>query len=262
MFNKRIFLLFIFLFGTIALMVFQSTKKPLKGPGIAQKPVLWIDRQITSLKETLSSTILSYKKLKQENQALRKQNLKLKLLVDQLEEMLYEKERIKALKELEKRYSPVVTLARVISMGIRPWPRVIEIDRGRLDGVKKNMAVVTVDGLAGKVIEVFDRYARVLLITDTNFSASVRIKETRVEGIISGTGTEECTLKYISKDEELKEGMTLVTSGLDRLFPKGIPVGIISSVEGADELFYIIKVKPFVKLNRIENVMVLGKVKR
>ncbi len=257
MFNKKIVLLFLFLFGTIALMVFQSARKPLHGPALIQRPILWLEKNITSLKQKATNTIVSYRRLKRENQQLKEQNLKLRMMLSQLEEMLYEKERIKELEKLKNRYSRVVTLARVISMGNRPWPRIMVINRGSKDGVKKDMAVVTAEGLAGKVIEVFGGYAKVLLISDVNFSVSVRVKETRVEGVVSGTGTEECTLKYVSKEEELKEGMTLVTSGLDRLFPKGIPVGRISSIEGADELFYIVKVRPFVELNRIENVMVL-----
>ncbi len=259
MINKKIILLFLFLFGIIALMVFQSTRRPFHGPSLVQRPLFWLEKNLTSLKQSATSTILSYRRLKKENLKLREQNQKLKLLVSQLEEMLYEKERVKELEKLKNRYTRVVALARVISMGTRPWPRIMVIDRGRKDGIKKDMAVVTAEGLAGKVIEVFNGYSKVLLISDVNFSASVRIKETRVEGVVSGTGTEECTLKYISKEEELKEGMTVVTSGLDRLFPKGIPVGKISSIEGADELFYIVRVRPFVELNKIENVMVLGR---
>ncbi|NOX20540.1 MAG: rod shape-determining protein MreC [Nitrospirae bacterium] len=259
MFNRKILLLFVLLFSVLALMVFQSTRKPLTGGEALQSPVLWIEKNLNSLRTKIIGTFRSYKKLKEENLKLKKENQKLKLMLTQLEEMLLEKERVKELDRLRKQYSRVVTVARVISMGISPWPKMMIIDKGSKQGIKKDMAVVSVDGLVGKVFQVMKSYSKVLILTDVNFSTSVRIKESRTEGVLSGTGTGVCVLKYIPKDEEIKEGMTIITSGLDGLFPKGIPVGVISRIEGTDELFYSIKVSPFVRLNKLEEVMVLGK---
>jgi rod shape-determining protein MreC len=131
------------------------------------------------------------------------------------------------------------------------------IDKGRTGGISKDMAVITPRGLIGKVTMVTDNYAYVLLVNDINFSAAVRIQETRKEAILSGA-EKKCVLKYVSHEETVREGNIIVTSGLDDLFPQDLVVGYISKVSGKDTgIFKVIEVAPFQDLTKLDEVVVV-----
>jgi rod shape-determining protein MreC len=101
-------------------------------------------------------------------------------------------------------------------------------------------------------------YAYLLLLTDINFSAAARLQESRTEGVLSGTGFRTCQLKYIPYEEELKQSAVIVTSGLDTLFPEGIPLGYISKVSKRERgIFQYIEVIPFVDITKIEVVAII-----
>jgi rod shape-determining protein MreC len=193
------------------------------------------------------------------------ENLRLKAELDKLrrerqkyEEAFLENKRLKEillLKEKEHRY---VTSARVIARGPDQWSNTFVLDKGLPAGIQKDMTAITTKGLVGKISEVSNSYSYLLLLTDINFSATVRLQERRMEGIISGTGLRKCQLKYIPYDEEVKKGDVLITSGLDSLFPKGIPVGYVSKVDKKGSgLFRNIEVTPFVNNRSIEEVAII-----
>jgi rod shape-determining protein MreC len=193
------------------------------------------------------------------------ENLRLKAELDKLlrerqkyEEAFLENKRLKeilSLKEKEHRY---VTSARVIARGPDQWSNTFVLDKGLPAGIQKDMTAITTKGLVGKISEVSNSYSYLLLLTDINFSATVRLQEGRMEGIISGTGLRKCQLKYIPYDEEVKKGDVLITSGLDSLFPKGIPVGYVSKVDKKGSgLFQNIEVTPFVNNRSIEEVAII-----
>jgi rod shape-determining protein MreC len=193
------------------------------------------------------------------------ENLRLKAELDKLlrerqkyEEAFLENKRLKeilSLKEKEHRY---VTSARVIARGPDQWSNTFVLDKGLPAGIQKDMTAITTKGLVGKISEVSNSYSYLLLLTDINFSATVRLQERRMEGIISGTGLRKCQLKYIPYDEEVKKGDVLITSGLDSLFPKGIPVGYVSKVDKKGSgLFQNIEVTPFVNNRSIEEVAII-----
>jgi rod shape-determining protein MreC len=193
------------------------------------------------------------------------ENLRLKAELDKLlrerqkyEEAFLENKRLKEillLKEKEHRY---VTVARVIARGPDQWSNTFVLDKGLPAGIQKDMTAITTKGLVGKISEVSNSYSYLLLLTDINFSATVRLQEGRMEGIISGTGLRKCQLKYIPYDEEVKKGDVLITSGLDSLFPKGIPVGYVSKVDKKGSgIFQNIEVTPFVNNRTIEEVAII-----
>jgi rod shape-determining protein MreC len=120
------------------------------------------------------------------------------------------------------------------------------------------MIAVTEKGLVGKISEVSGSYSYLLLLSDINFSAAVRIQESRIEGVVSGTGFRKCQLKYIPYEEEVKKNSIIITSGLDQLLPRGIPVGYVSKVNKKDiGFFQEIEVLPFVDLSKIEAVSII-----
>jgi rod shape-determining protein MreC len=126
------------------------------------------------------------------------------------------------------------------------------------DGIKKDMIAVTDKGLVGKISEVSPSFAYLLLMTDINFSAAARLQESRTEGVLSGTGFKTCQLKYIPYDEEVKQGAAIVTSGLDSLFPAGVPLGYIAKVSRRESgIFQYIEVVPFVDNSKTEVVAII-----
>ena len=120
------------------------------------------------------------------------------------------------------------------------------------------MSAITPKGFAGKIFNVTGSYSKLLLLTDINFSAAVRLQESRREGVISGTGSRKTILKYIPFEDEIKAGDIVITSGLDQLFQPGIPVGFISRIDkqGAGHFQYI-EVTPYVDDSKMEEVLII-----
>jgi rod shape-determining protein MreC len=146
--------------------------------------------------------------------------------------------------------------ARVIAASAGTASRTIEIDRGERDGIRRNMGVITPDGAVGKVIEVFRDAAQVLLLTDKEGGAGAMLVSSRIQGPVGGTGDPLIVMKYVATDEDVKVGEKVVTSGMDKIFPRDIPVGSVVEVK-AGSPFKQIKLKPAARLDRLETVIVL-----
>lgn len=196
---------------------------------------------------------------KEENVILKKHIDELLLERKQYQTTMLENRRLKELLDLRIQLNNYVTTASVIARSGDRWRNTVGLDKGKKDGVLKDMAALTPRGLAGKIITASDSYAELLLLTDIHFSASVRLQESRQEGILSGTGTRKCVLKYISPDEKVMTGDVVVTSGLDSLFPRGIPVGYISEVQSKPTRghFQYIEVIPFQSDTKLEEVIIV-----
>ncbi len=121
------------------------------------------------------------------------------------------------------------------------------------------MAAITPKGLAGKITSVSDSYAYLLLLNDINFSAAVRLQGSRTEGVLSGTGSRKCVLKYVPFEDAVKTGDIVITSGLDMLFPPGIPVGYVTKADSnaGGGYFQYIEVQPFQDSAKIEEVVIV-----
>ena len=257
--RKRL-LLFLFIIISLSLMTFQSNRKPLL-------PFKSLTGSLNVFYD-LKHSVVDFVKTPFKRMLLREEeNTRLKaelstMLKKQLEcgEALLENKRLKGLlglKETEHRY---ITAARVIGKNTEQWSNMVIIDKGLSDGVMKDMIAVTDNGLVGKISGVSQAYAFLLLMTDINFSAAARIQESRTEGVISGTGFRKCHLRYVPYEEKVKIGDVIITSGLDALFPQGIPIGHVSSVnKKAFGFFQDIEVQPFVDSTKIEVVAIIKK---
>src|ERR1700743_2125941 len=124
------------------------------------------------------------------------------------------------------------------------------------------MAVVTPDGIVGKVKDVFPLSSQVLLINDHDSGAGVLLEHSRLQGIVKGTSLGELQINDIMSDEQIEAGDHVITSGGDRIYPKGFSVGtVISAIPDKDnDPFLAIKIKPAADLRRLEEVMVVTKV--
>jgi len=152
-----------------------------------------------------------------------------------------------------------IVIARVIEMDIvNPYKSVV-INRGQMDGIEQDMIVLDRFGqLVGRIISpVTPREARLQLITDTDSGTSV-FNQSKVPGVINGSQDGLCVLKYIVKtDEGIDEGDVLSTSGYDKLYPPGIPVGEVISVNSTEEFFKQIIVRPFFQIRHLDALAVI-----
>jgi rod shape-determining protein MreC len=173
-------------------------------------------------------------------------------------EIIVENERLEGILNLKEQHSEFIAAARVVSRGSDRWSSVFVIDKGSDQMVEKDMVVITPHGLLGKVMETAPEYSKVLLIDDAHFSVAVRLQKQRTEAVLSGNGRGRCLLKYVVKDISPEVNETVVTSGLDDLFPPGIVVGYIADIATREEsLFHEIEVVPFVDTSKVEEVIII-----
>jgi len=165
-----------------------------------------------------------------ENRRLRAENDRLKLDKIFLSNELNRAENAKALQIFQQRTPSKTLAASVFSTGIGSSRKVVYVDRGSVSGVMREMAVVTPDGIIGKVTAVYPTAAEVLLITDPMFAAGVVSAKTHVHGTLKGNGTSQCKVDFVAFEDKVDPGDWFYTSGDDRIFPRGMPVGVVKAV--------------------------------
>ena len=193
-----------------------------------------------------------------ENERLKQENDTLKLENTQLRSKASEADRLAGLLNFRESqiHVPMVG-ARVIATSPDANSAVVFIDRGQREGVKKNMGVITPDGVVGKVIESFSGTAQVLLVTDRDSGVGAMIEESRIQSPVKGLGEPLLNMSYVSNDDEVKVGERVVTSGMDRIFPRDLPVGTIVEVKQGSPPFKFIRVRPSAQIEKLEEVIVL-----
>jgi rod shape-determining protein MreC len=139
-------------------------------------------------------------------------------------------DRAKALVAFQQHTQSRTLAARVIAAGAGANSKVVFLDRGSASGVERGMPVVTPDGIVGKVIAAYPTASEVMLITDPEFAAGVVSQKNRVVGTLKGQGQSTCKVDYVPSEEKVEVGETFFTSGDDRIFPKGFPVGVVRVV--------------------------------
>jgi rod shape-determining protein MreC len=147
-------------------------------------------------------------------------------------------------------------LAQVIGRGANSNSREVFISAGLDDGVTAGMPVITPDGIVGKVQAAYPRAALVMLINDPEAGVGVVMSRSRAGGILKGTGHSYCGIDYISHEVDVAMGETVYTSGDDRVFPKGLPIGEVVKLDRGTD-FQEIRIKPFAALDRLEEVLVI-----
>jgi rod shape-determining protein MreC len=198
--------------------------------------------------------------LRQENRRLSMLTMKLAYENDQLSELQYENERLRGLIEFKEKSQFVVVPAEVVGRSPSRQNSSILIDRGEADGIERNLAVVTADGVVGKVIDISRGSAVVQTLFDRNSRVSCYISRSRVIGILSWSGGSLCHLKMIPEQGDVEVGDSVITSGLGGVFPKGLQVGRVVEVGAEPQgLFRRVMVKVSADLSRVEEVFVIAR---
>lgn len=165
-------------------------------------------------------------------------------------------ERLRALLEFRSRAPFSTVAAEVIGSSPGENSSAVLIDKGADSGFTADLPVVTPDGVAGKIIAVYPHSAQVLLITDPASGAGSLLEKSRTQGVLKGSDRGLCRLDYIMNEEAVSPGDRVVTSGLDQIFPKGLPLGIVVKT-GEGNVYKDILVKPAAGLDRLEEVLVV-----
>ncbi|MGH9467469.1 MAG: rod shape-determining protein MreC [Terriglobales bacterium] len=194
----------------------------------------------------------------EQNLQLQHQLIQLELQNQQLRQDVRDLPRLDALLGFQHGYGLATLPAQVISHGASVDAQAIYINRGRHNGLRRNMAVITPQGLVGKLSQVLGSSAQVLLITDPESGVGVAMGAKGVRGILHGLGAGRVEVENVLKDEPIAVGDQVVTSGLDQVFPAGIPVGTVTGVVlGNDGVFKKVKLKPAANLGRLQAVLII-----
>jgi rod shape-determining protein MreC len=192
-----------------------------------------------------------------ENERMRAELGRLQLRNRELEGRAAEQERLVRLLNFREAHTESPMLAAlVIGAGADSATRTVYINRGEHEGVRRNMAVITPDGIVGKTVEVFAYTSQVLLITDKESGVGALLTKSRTHGVIKGTGEPFVHLDYVINGEAVQPGDEILTSGEDRIFPKDLPAGIVVGTQPGNP-FKVINVQPAARLDRLEEVLVL-----
>jgi rod shape-determining protein MreC len=192
----------------------------------------------------------------QENRRLRSELDRMKMENVFLKNELSTADRAKALQVFQQ-HTPSKTLAAtIIATGAGSNSKVVFVDRGTVSGVQRGMAVVTPDGIVGKVIAAYPTASQVLLITDADFAAGIVTEKGQVHGTLKGQGTPQCKVDYVAFEEKVESGEWVYTSGDDRIFPRGFRVGVVKAVRPGQP-FKEILVEPSGMQHGLEDVLIL-----
>src|SRR5271169_7233299 len=194
-----------------------------------------------------------------ENDAMRSELDRLKVRNAELEGRAREADRLAKLLNFRTAHSETPMLAaRVIGGSPDSGSLIVNIDRGSRDGIRRDMGVITPDGVVGKILAVYPDISQVLLLGDKESGVGALLVDTRTQGPVKGTGQPLLSLDYISNDEKVSAGEAVLTSGQDRIFPKDLPVGtVVDATADRKSPFMRIRVKPAAHLDRLEEVLVL-----
>jgi rod shape-determining protein MreC len=194
-----------------------------------------------------------------ENERLQQELGRLRLEAAVANELLIENERLRDLLGFKKLHPLSSIMAQAIGKESSPSSRTMTINRGTDDGIEKDLAVITAAGVVGKIQAVLPGTAKVILLTDPVSTLAVRVQRNREEGLLEGR-LSSCALKYVSFYADIQEGDLLVTSGLDGIYPKGLPVATVVKVSKHEaSAFQTVIAEPAVRLSRVEEVLVLTK---
>jgi len=218
----------------------------------------WLSVRLDAIQDLLS-TPTDVVSLRARVQELESENAQLQQEIIALREQVAEAEVLSALVQYARSQPDSSYLAaKVISRDVSPFLRSAWIQAGSDDGLGYGMPVVTNRGLVGRVVEVFATVSRIQLITDPQLAVSLRLQDSRADGVLEAQLNGELWITLIDQDAEVTEGEIALTSGLGGNFPVNIPVGQVTNVRRRDfEIFQQAVLQPSVELDDLDLVLVI-----
>lgn len=218
-----------------------------------------IQRTTTALFDAVRNGWSGYvdlRSVRDENRALRDELSRARVDVQQQRALAARARFLEETLGLQQTLELQTAAARIIGAAANADFRTVTIDKGSNQGVRANMAVIAPSGVVGRVVVAGPRASRVQLIVDRSAAAGVLVERSRAQGVVFGGGDELLRLQYLSQTADVTAGDTIVTSGIDGIYPKGLLIGRVESVErGA--AYPVVKIHGAVDINNLEDVLVV-----
>ncbi len=209
--------------------------------------------------QSMWQNYLDLRNVRQQNQELQKTVDRLRLEQAALLEDARQGQRLQALMKFQEKYIYTTIAAQAIGSSGNAQSHVFYIDKGSADGIGRDNAVITPDGVVGKVRDVFPHSAQVLAINDQSSGAGVILETTRVRGILRGNANGQPVIVEILADKRIQKGENVLTAGGDQIFPRGLPVGVVEKVipDPERDSFINVLITPAAHLDRLDEVLVV-----
>jgi rod shape-determining protein MreC len=270
-FKNALFLILVLLAQALALAMQVRTPANASEPdGRSVRLIrLWANTTVTPLERAAHaigwglrngwSNYIDLRHVREQNQDLQQQLTRMRIEQAAIAEDAIQGRRLEALLAFREKYVGATVAAQVIGASGSDQSRVLTIDKGSHDGLKPDMAVITPDGIVGKLRDVFPTTSQVLEINDQTSGAGVILASTRIRAILRGTVNGRVQIGNLTADSRIKPGEQVLTSGGDQVYPRGLPVGVIQSIalDPDHQPYTAIVVRPAVNLDRVEEVLVI-----
>lgn len=221
-----------------------------------------LEKGLTWFQSGISDVWHSYvylRGVRQENRDLKYEVERLRLEQVRLSDDADQARRLQALFGFKQKFISKTVAAQVIGSSGSEQSRSIFIDKGTRQGIEKGMPVITADGVVGRVLNPYSSTAQVLLMNDQTSGVGALLEKSRLQGVVRGTPMGEVVLEKVMSDEQVATGESVLTSGGDRIFPKGLTIGTITRVSPGPGLFLNIRIHPAANLSKLEEVLVITK---
>jgi rod shape-determining protein MreC len=259
------FYIVLFLFLLIPVIAIDTSTRAPRDYRIYDRAILLvtapIQRAISWSLDQIVSGFQNYVYLwhtRQDNLSLLDENRKLHNIIAGLRETQHENLRLRRMLAFQERFRLDTVVARVIAKDVSTEFRAIRLNRGERSGVRKNMAVVTNEGVVGRILRTTSDTADVVTILDLLSAIDSIVERSRARGIVEGMTDEVCQLRFALRTDDIEPGDVLISSGLGGIFPKGVPVGTVSKVNRKPfGITQEVEVRPSVDFSKLEEVMVV-----
>jgi len=247
---RDIFILAVCILSSLLLLVFNDQDPGMPFRSIAYNTIGYVG---SALQETGS-----YFRLSEKVRELNKENAELAFKNIQLQDALLENIRLRKLLEFKESNSYELIPAEVVGENPLSILNGFLLNQGSAKDIKKDDAVLTSDGLVGKIADVDNEFSTCQILLDRNCKVSAKIQRNRELGIIAWDGGAQLELLYIAKTIKVLKGDVIVTSGYSQIYPENIKIGVVVDVsEDNNDLFQEITVKPSVNFNQVEEVFIV-----
>jgi rod shape-determining protein MreC len=202
------------------------------------------------------SGYVALRDVQEQNEILKRELQTLQVRLQEERAQAQQAENLRQLLELRERAGVDTVAAEIIAGPADLEFRDMTIDKGAVDGVARDMAVISPAGVVGRVTLTSPRAARVQMLIDRSAAAGAMVERTRAQGLVKGLGT-MLSMDYVPGTADVRQGDLIVTSGIDKIYPKGFVIGTVAEIERGSGTFHEIVVRPAVDFSRLEEVLVV-----
>lgn len=221
-------------------------------------PVMEPAARVSGFFEDTWGNYLNLVGVRQENLRLRDDVKELNTRIIAAAETALENQRLEKLLGVRNSIREPSLTVSIVGEDLSSWFKTVVIDQGSSSGIAEGMPVVAADGVVGQVVKVTPGTSRVLLLTDHSSGIAATIQRSRARGVVKGKGDGLCSLEFTTREEDVKVGDMVITSGIGGVFLKGTPIGEVTMVKrGEYGIFQTVTIRPLVNISHLEEALVV-----